>query len=1079
MWSLPVGKGGGFGYTGPGRGAAQTPSGMIQLAFCDKTTSDSRWRTAEDYIANIWSAWLSDGTKNIYAYYAFAKAMRQAQPQEVVTLSATGLDWFGDKTQGLARYLIDRQQTDLGWPDFYALGTVGRGFSTSWTVMILTRTLFVKPPIAIVHASPNPGAVGQTIRFDASASYHLDPFHHIVSYQWDFDVSNDLDWAHPDATGPIVTHAYGALGNYTATLRVLDDNVPTRMDTDVVLIKITVPPHPPTAIAGGPYIAAIGESIKLDASGSYDIDASQGDSITAYGWEIDMISPRDFDDATGVNPTIPGFSIAGTYDIGLRVTDNTAKAFPASGSPNLTNDDFTEVIVYRQCISDLAVRPKETKAQLTWTHIGADEYKVYRSTKGPNIGMELIGTTSSDYSTFIDYNIELNKDYWYRVMVEDQSGICSSYAYYIRSTGRIRNRPPQITSTPPLSAQEGKVYSYDVEAQDPDGNPITYFLDQAPNGMNINSATGLIQWTPVFSQVGPNDVTVRVQDSPGASTSQFFTIVVTPRPNLPPVSVPDGPYHALRGEQIRFDGSGSYDPENDLPLSYQWNFGDGATSNEQNPIHVYTASGIYTVTLFVTDSRSATSRAETTAQIDEPNRIPTAEVVSGPDFEIRLGEALTLDGSPSYDPDGDALTYAWSWGDSTPPGTGVTASHNYTSEGSFHGSLTVDDGRGGIDTYEFTVVVGPPNNPPVASFIITEVGVNVGDQFTFDASATQDADGDPMSFNWDFGDSSTTTGIIVTHVFHASGDFTVTLTVRDNHQGEDTVSEVVHINALPQITTSPPLPDATEDLLYNVDIETTDADGDTLFFSLPTAPTGMTIDSATGLIQWIPQQSHGGLNSLTVSVDDGHGRIVSQNYNITVNLVNDAPIITSTPLTNGKEGVAYTYQVRATDEDDTVLTFSLDNFPDGMTIAADTGRISWTPSAIQAGSHPVTVKVTDPAFAFATQGYTIDVAEAISVPPVVTSTPVITGGEGQSDMYDIEVDDPDKDPVTFSLVTAPEGMTINSTTGLIEWLPAADQSGTHEVVVQIDDGRGGIIEHRFTITVDELLNLPPKIVSTP
>jgi hypothetical protein len=145
---------------------------MIQLAFCDRTTSDSRWQTAENYIANNWTWWRN--RNNVYAYYAFAKSMRQAPPQEVVTLSATGLDWFGDETNGLARHLVNRQQSDLGWPDYY-----GRTFSSAWTIIILTRTLFVKPPVAIIHASPNPGAVGQEIRFDASASYHLDPFRSI------------------------------------------------------------------------------------------------------------------------------------------------------------------------------------------------------------------------------------------------------------------------------------------------------------------------------------------------------------------------------------------------------------------------------------------------------------------------------------------------------------------------------------------------------------------------------------------------------------------------------------------------------------------------------------------------------------------------------------------------------------------------------------------------------------------------------------------------------------------------------------------------------------------------------------
>ncbi|MGA1841632.1 MAG: PKD domain-containing protein [bacterium] len=1076
VWLNSSYNGTGFGYTGSGNGVATTPSGMIQLAFCDKTTSDSRWQTSEDWIANNWTLWLNQN--NIYAYYAFTKAMRTAQPQEIVILSATGFDWFNDEHQGLARYLMDLQQTDLGWPNLnFAEGgfLIGRTFSTAWSIIILTRTLFVKPPVALIHASPNPGAVGQEIRFDASASYHLDPYRNIVAYQWDFDVSDGLDWEYPDATGRVTTHTYGELGDYTVTLRVLDDNVPERMDTDIVIISITIPPHPPTANADGPYITVTGESVTLDGSGSYDINEPEGDSITAYGWEIDMIAPRDFEDAAGVSPTVSGYDTAGTYPIGLRVTDNTEDAFPSSGSPNLTDEDFTEVIVYNRCINDLYVRPKGTKASLVWTHIGVDEYKIYRSERGPNIGMALIGTTSSTYSTFMDYNVELYKDYWYRVQVENDNQICMSHAYHINSQGRIRNRPPEITSIPPLTIQEDQLYSYDVNAEDPDGHGITYILDQAPDGMSIDETTGLIEWTPVFSQMGPNDVTIRAMDELRASSTQFFTIIVSPRPNEPPVADPDGPYSGLRDQEITFDGSGSFDPEGDLPLTYHWNLGDGMTSTEESPIHVYTASGLYIVTLFVTDSRGATGSAETTAQIDEPNRIPTADA-GGPYTGHALAE-ITFDGSGSYDPDDDPLTYTWNFGDSTPPETGVTVTHIYETEGTYNVSLTIDDGRSGIDTDSVDVVISPPNELPDALFTGNNFG-NVGDEFTFDASASSDPDGEIISYEWDFDDGSTTTGMIVTHVYNTPGHYTVSLTVTDDDNAEDTATLEVNINAPPEITSTPETT-ALEDSLYTYDAEADDQDGDTLTYSLTQAPSGMTIDDATGLVQWTPVQSQVGDNPVTILVNDGKGRTATQSFVIVVQNVNDLPQITYTPPPSGAEGMSYTFQVQATDEDDTELTFSLDASPDGMTIGTDSGLISWTPSAIQAGSHTVKVRVTDPTGAFVIQDYVIEVAEALNAPPVVTLSPVVTGVEGEPYVYDIEVVDPEGDTITFNLITAPEGMTIQSDTGLVEWVPAADQSGVHDVLIRIDDGRGGIVDHGFTITVAEALNMPPQIVSSP
>lgn len=86
------------------------------------------------------------------------------------------------------------------------------------------------------------------------------------------------------------------------------------------------------------------------------------------------------------------------------------------------------------------------------------------------------------------------------------------------------NHAPTITSTPITTATVGELYAYDVEASDPDdGDILTYFLDVKPGGMTINSATGLINWTPTAE--GDYDIVVKVSDG-ALEVTQSFTIVV-------------------------------------------------------------------------------------------------------------------------------------------------------------------------------------------------------------------------------------------------------------------------------------------------------------------------------------------------------------------------------------------------------------------------------------------------------------------------------------------------------------------------------------------------------------------------
>ena len=78
--------------------------------------------------------------------------------------------------------------------------------------------------------------------------------------------------------------------------------------------------------------------------------------------------------------------------------------------------------------------------------------------------------------------------------------------------------------------------------------------------------------------------------------------------------------------------------------------------------------------------------------------------------------------------------------------------------------------------------------------------------------------------------------------------------------------------------------------LYSYDVDATDPDaGDTLTFALDTAPAGMTIDPASGLIEWTPTNAQVGDNAVEVQVTDSGGLSDTQSFTVTVDDVNEAP----------------------------------------------------------------------------------------------------------------------------------------------------------------------------------------------
>jgi PKD repeat protein len=163
---------------------------------------------------------------------------------------------------------------------------------------------------------------------------------------------------------------------------------------------------------------------------------------------------------------------------------------------------------------------------------------------------------------------------------------------------------------------------------------------------------------------------------------------------LPPIADAGDPYTGEAGVAIRFDGSGSSDPDGPKSkLKYSWNFGDGSTGSGKGPSHIYAAKGTYDVTLTVTDGSGMVSEpATTTATVSPPNQKPVAN--PGGPYTASPGVAVQLDGSKSEDPDGNTpLTYAWNFGDKK-SGTGATPSHTYAKAGTYTVTLTVKDAKG-------------------------------------------------------------------------------------------------------------------------------------------------------------------------------------------------------------------------------------------------------------------------------------------------------------------------------------------------------------------------------------------------
>lgn len=126
----------------------------------------------------------------------------------------------------------------------------------------------------------------------------------------------------------------------------------------------------------------------------------------------------------------------------------------------------------------------------------------------------------------------------------------------------------------------------------------------------------------------------------------------------------------------------------------------------------------------------------------------------------------------------------------------------------------------------------------------------------------------------------------------------------------------------------------------------------------------------------------------------------------------------------------------------------------------------------QPGLHTLFVEI-DPAAAVGDDppgnnfhAYSLELCDVANRPPVMTSAPLLTATVGVAYAYAPVVSDPDFDPVTLTLTTAPTGMTLAASSGLISWTPAGVQVGSHEVTLLASDGRGGNAVQSFIVVVE-------------
>ncbi len=381
----------------------------------------------------------------------------------------------------------------------------------------LEETIFVSvgnyPPVADAVATTSTEIVsGETVSFDASASYDIDG--EISSYEWDFD--GDLAFGDTYESGDDVypVKTYPEPGDFEVWLKVTD-NLNATDTTDIAIpITVTNPPPVADAVALGSTDIFKNETVEFDATASYDPNGS----IVTYVWDFngDAIYGDLYDSGTDEQP-IKAFTVAGTFDVDLRVVDNngaedfldTTIEVNVSNNPPVAAASFKlgppyYINTWYDILGNASFDPDGTIVEWAWD---ID----YDGDFDPTLYGEEIQTF---WETESSYQIML------RVKDDDDAVDFLDAAIEIDILW-TDNTPPVVDSiemsrTTTLKGSAAEAITFTCNAHDPNvGDSLTYEWTGPPGGVFDVDDEAIVVWTSPDA-VGHETVTCRVYDDFGA-----------------------------------------------------------------------------------------------------------------------------------------------------------------------------------------------------------------------------------------------------------------------------------------------------------------------------------------------------------------------------------------------------------------------------------------------------------------------------------------------------------------------------------------------------------------------------------
>ncbi|NCT42567.1 MAG: type I secretion C-terminal target domain-containing protein, partial [Microcystis aeruginosa G11-09] len=746
------------------------------------------------------------------------------------------------------------------------------------------------------------------------------------------------------------------VGTFSVTIRIQDNGTPVLEDFETISIQVNAVNLRPTDLSLNPATIAENVAVNTVVGQLNTIDPDFGDTFTyqlvSGGGDTNNNLFQIIDDKLAVKFS-PDFETKNQYSIRFRTTDN--------GGLSLEKALTISILDVNEAPTDITLSPATVaENSLQNTPIGilntvdtdfpanSFSYSLVNDAGGrfailPNTNQLIVAQESLlDFETTTSHII--------RVKTTDISDPNLSYEKDLNITVKNINEAPFFTSKFVNNAEVGTVYRYNITTDDSESDRRTLTATNLPNWLTLvdnGNGTASLSGTPTVNDLGITQFDLIVQDAGGLTATQ--TILITTSATLR-------------------EGN-NFSPQLTKPL----------TIPTQNSVLSFNIEELY----FDTTDLDSINDAFEVALLDNKGNSLVYTIASGKDafFNQTEGEPNALAAGVSIA--GTTLRLNLSG-----IATGTPANLVFR--------LINND----QDTTSYVRInqleIVPDGGTPILGVTPTVTASRTNNQIDFtrlsDVSSSTQADYGQTAFN----------------------------------QATRILSAELAIKNIGTYWLESPLIVAVKNL-SNPNVQVFNADG--------TTPEGLSYFDLSNLVNNGKLEPGQITETKTITFKNPDGTQFTYEL-VILSELNANPVIQTQPVLEIIGGQKYIYDLDATDADLDTLTYSLLVAPNGMIINPNTGLIEWNTTPSNLGNQTVTIQVSDGRGGTAQQNYTLSVIETPpNRPPIFTSNPVVDAYIKKLYQYDANASDPDRDPLTYSLIIGPNGITINPDTGLVQWTP--------------------------------------------